>query len=163
MKLTLCAPVTTLVVAEGGKLTRSTVAHCCTPTQLWLDLLVRWFGWGGVEIRNADMLANNNRMNNSWTSESAEFWAECEIYCLLGFDLEKCGKCVKMAWLEREPPPQTLTDPDEHRRLCRPTVHADPTGKWPLCQMVSPALPATIHLQLFCVSMGGTWQPYAHI
>lgn len=51
------------------------------------------------EIRNADMLANNSRMNNSWTLESAEFWTECEIYCLLGFDLEKCGECVKMAWV----------------------------------------------------------------
>lgn len=79
-----------------------------------------------VEIRHADMLANNNRVNNLQMLESAEFWTECEIYCLLGFDLEKCGMCVKMAWSEGKKTP--LTHPDDHRRLCCPTKHADPTG-----------------------------------
>lgn len=49
------------------------------------------------------------------------------------------------------------------RHLCRPKRHVGPPGKCLVCQMVSSTLPATIHLQLFCISSSGTWQPYTHI
>lgn len=49
------------------------------------------------------------------------------------------------------------------RHLCRPKRHAGPPGKCPIFQMVSPALSATIHLQLFYISTSGSWQLYMRI